>query len=115
MNFNNIGPRTGFFVCLLSAAVMMLGLFSMSGCSKSDPTGPYTLTAEEAMRAKASAENYFRQQIWPVKGEEGRDEMKSGIFVNCRPTDSNSNGRVSCQGKTPQYKGGWLDTTMYCG
>ena len=42
---------------------MMLGLFSMSGCSKSDPTGPYPLTAEEAKRAKASAENYFRQQI----------------------------------------------------
>ena len=66
---------------------MMLGLFSMSGCSKSDPTGPYPLTAEEAKRAKASAENYFRQQIWPVKGEEGRDEMKSGLLSTAgRPT-----------------------------
>ena len=95
---------------LFYAMFLALGL---SACSKKEDS-VYALSAEEKQRAGVNAQAYFRNAAWPVQ-EEGKDVNKTGIFNNCRPTDSNANGKVSCSGKTPAYKGGYQDVTMYCG
>lgn len=97
---------------LLLAAVV--AAISLSACSKKEDS-VYAMSAEEKQRAVVNAQAYFRNAAWPVIEAEGKDTLKPGIFNNCRPTDSNSNGKVSCSGKTPSYKGGYQDVTMYCG
>lgn len=96
---------------LLTCLTLALGL---SACAKKEAS-VYALNAEEKQRAVVNAQAYFRNAAWPVQDSEGKDVLKSGIFNNCRPTDSNANGKVSCSGKTPSYKGGYQDVTMYCG
>lgn len=73
--------------------------------------GLHALTSEEMIRAVANAKEYFANTAWPVN-----NVPSSGIYNNCRPTDSNHNGKVSCSGKTPGTEGkSWTNVTVYCG
>ena len=69
----------------------------------------YPLTADERKMAKTNAATYFEQQ-W-LAGDNRR-----GQVTNCRPSDSNANGYVSCYGIIPAdgptgYK---AETRMFC-
>lgn len=96
---------------LLLAAVV--AAISLSACAPKEAS-IYALDGEDKKHALVNAKAYFNNAAWPVL-EEGKDVLKIGIFNNCRPTDSNANGKVSCSGKTPAYKGGYQDVIMYCG
>lgn len=66
------------------------------------------LTPEENALAAANAKAYF-EQMWPTN--EGKD--KKGKFINCRPTDSNANGLVSCSGYVVDTDGVLQTATVY--
>ncbi|WP_374335369.1 hypothetical protein [Methyloversatilis sp.] len=69
----------------------------------------YALTPDEANLAQANAKSYFGQE-WVDAAN------KRGMFVYCKPTDSNKNGKVTCSGKIPNPPNGatYRDTDMYC-
>lgn len=54
----------------------------------------YALNDEERDLAIFNAKNYF-EQAWPLN-EEGKS--RKGKLIECRPTDSNRNGLVTCSG-----------------
>lgn len=130
--------KSFFLLAILSIFVS----FFFTACSKEDPQakanrlateaqakeaektktseGLHALTAEEIIRARDSAIAYFGNAAWPVRHKDKTtgefiDEAKPGVFDNCRPTDSNHNGKVSCTGRTPKYEGGFELITRYCG
>ena len=70
----------------------------------------YALTADERSLASANAKKYF-EQSWPVN----IGEPKNGKLINCRPTDSNKNGLVSCNGYAVNLKGELFEKTVYAG
>jgi hypothetical protein len=73
----------------------------------------HALTADERPRAVANAKSYFEKEF-PVivNGQRGTDR---GVFLECRPSDSNFNGLVTCKGQVPQLQGGFREVTRYCG
>ena len=54
----------------------------------------YALTADERKRANTNASNYFEKE-WVIS------EKRRGQVTMCRPSDSNTNGYVTCFGITP--------------
>jgi len=70
----------------------------------------YPLTDEERALADANAKKYF-EQVWPVN----QGEPKQGKKLNCRPTDSNKNGLISCTGYVVNLKGEYVEKTVYAG
>lgn len=68
----------------------------------------YPLNADERSLAAINAKSYFERE-WIQAGN------SRGQFVNCRPSDSNFNGLVSCFGMMPQPNGTYKETKMYCG
>lgn len=74
----------------------------------------YYLTAEEKMLAEANAKQFFNKQ-WPQKQQDGSMGQAMGYLSDCRNSDSNFNGLVTCAGKTPVLTGGYVDTVRYCG
>lgn len=73
----------------------------------------HSLTAEERVMAEINAKQYFEKEFPVVKGE--TITKINGAFLECRPSDSNFNGLVTCRGKVPQDNGGFKDITRYCG
>jgi hypothetical protein len=93
---------------------------SLSSCS--EPTSEqkskeqlakyHALTDTERDLAKANGKSYF-EISWP-SNDSSKTEVK-GKFISCRPTDSNSNNLVSCNGFAGNLKGELYEKTMYCG
>lgn len=73
----------------------------------------HALTADERPRAQANAKSYYEKEF-PVilNGVRGSER---GVFLECRPSDSNFNGLVTCKGQVPQINGGFKENTRYCG
>lgn len=93
---------------------------TLAACGKADPganvdkaitSGVYALNAEERQLAETNAKQFYNKQ-WPAKG----GDMKPGIWTECRPSDSNTNGLVTCSGFIPSQTQDVMATvTRYCG
>ena len=71
----------------------------------------HALGDEERSLAKANAKEFF-ERSWPSNA----GTTVQGQFINCRPTDSNANGLVTCTGYAGDVNTGRLvERTMYCG
>lgn len=68
----------------------------------------HPLTAEERNLADANAKNYFQKEWLPAGN-------KRGQLINCKPSDSNNNGLVTCNGYVPTPAGTFTETVMFCG
>jgi len=70
----------------------------------------YGLNSDERAMAQTNAKQFYEKE-WPVS----QTERANGFFIECRPSDSNFNGLVSCFGKVPKLGGGFVDIKRYCG
>ena len=73
----------------------------------------HALTADERPLAQANAKAFFEKEF-PVQ-KDGSLGKERGSFLECRPSDSNFNGLVTCKGLVPQVAGGFKEVTRYCG
>lgn len=96
---------------------------AIAGCSKSASdkvesnltNGVHPLNAEERTLAEMNAKQYFNRTFPQMQPDGSLGEAK-GMFLDCRPSDSNFNGMVTCHGMMPLAKGGYNDkATRYCG
>jgi len=67
----------------------------------------HALTADERQRAQINAKQYFEKE-WPIFGN------KRGMLNECRPSDSNFNGLVTCSGMVPDASA-YQEIRRYCG
>lgn len=74
----------------------------------------HALTADERPLAQTNAKAFFEKEF-PVQGKDGSLGKERGSFLECRPSDSNFNGLVTCKGLVPQLNGGFKEVTRYCG
>ncbi len=74
----------------------------------------HSLTADERPRATANAKSYYEKEFTVISGN-GQRGLERGVFLECRPSDSNFNGLVTCKGQVPQINGGFKEVTRYCG
>lgn len=100
---------------ILAIAVIAL----LTACDNNLPSsngagGAHNLSVDEMRRAEIIAGSYYSKD-WPTGVEQdGVLVMKKGVFISCRPQDSNRNWLVSCTGSIPRGKG-YIERTMYCG
>lgn len=119
--------RSSVFSRAAAVALMSLGLsLFVSGCGKQETTqdkitrnissgsGAYSLTMEEQQAAVVNATQYYNKG-WPQTQTNGSVSQVNGYFAECRNSDSNANGLVTCMGKVPKIEGGWDNVTRYCG
>jgi len=74
----------------------------------------HALSADERIAAQTNAKQFFEKE-WPQQKQDGSIGRERGFFNECRPSDSNSNGLVTCFGKVPRLAGGFEDVKRYCG
>lgn len=74
----------------------------------------HSLTADERPLAQANAKAFFEKEF-PVQRVDGTLTKERGQFLECRPSDSNFNGLVTCKGLIPLISGGFKEATRYCG
>lgn len=97
-------------VILAAMCVLAVGCGSKSATDKVNETTSkvYALNADERSLAAINGKSYFEREWVQAGGSRGQ-------FVNCRPSDSNFNGMVSCFGMMPQPNGTYKEMKMYCG
>lgn len=74
----------------------------------------HALTADERLLAETNAKQYFNKEF-PTLDQAGKNSTDRGVYLECRPSDSNFNGMVTCKGIVPQLAGGRKEITRYCG
>lgn len=98
-------------------ALIVIGLaFNLTGCGQSaeekiksaTEEKVYSLNADERLRVQANAKAYYEKE-WLIAGN------ARGALNECRPTDSNFNGYVSCSGSVPLAGGGYKEQKRFCG
>ena len=78
--------------------------------------GVHALGAEERQLAETNAKQFFNRSFPNGKDAAGELTTAKGMFLDCRPSDSNTNGLVTCHGILPKMSGGFDDkATRYCG
>lgn len=81
--------------------------------------GIYALKAEERQMAENNAKQYFNRDFPQMQVDSAGNRTMGtarGMFLDCRPTDSNANGLVTCHGMMPTASGGFNDHAVrYCG
>lgn len=78
--------------------------------------GVHALGAEERQLAETNAKQFFNRSFPNGKDQAGELTTAKGMFLDCRPSDSNANGMVTCHGILPKMTGGFDDkATRYCG
>lgn len=101
----------------------LAAVFSLSACGPAKTAtqkvdqqvaeGGYPLNADERILAASNAKSYF-EQGWPT-AVVGKEKVK-GTFISCRPSDSNTNGYVTCNGyKINPTTAVPEEVKMYCG
>lgn len=115
-------PRNLRFA-LLSLA-MACGTLSLTACGKatqderiekSMTQGVYALKADERQLAETDAKQFYNKPF-PAMLEDGTQGFKNGLWMECRPSDSNANGLVTCSGYVPSQTKKIMDVlTRYCG
>lgn len=106
---------------------LTLILIALAGCSQKtaqekvdDQTSRvHALSPEERNLAETNAKQFFNRSFPQAQGDgKGGIVMGDarGVFLDCRPSDSNYNGLVTCHGVMPLVRGGFDDkATRYCG
>lgn len=100
--------------------VLVISAVSLMGCDKQTneqkvqkqiTENQYSLNADERQMSVTNAKQYFEKQ-WTMSVDQ-----KRGQLINCRPSDSNANGMVSCTGYVPDPAPSTLvkEVKMYCG
>lgn len=110
---------------LFITALAMAAVFSLTGCGQKTveqqvtaniTDGVHALTAEERQLAETNAKQFFNRAFPNGNDAAGELTTAKGMFLDCRPSDSNANGLVTCHGILPKMKGGFDDkATRYCG
>jgi len=78
--------------------------------------GVHALSAEERQLAETNAKQFYNRSFPNGQDTAGELTTAKGMFLDCRPSDSNANGMVTCHGIMPKMKGGFDDkSTRYCG
>jgi hypothetical protein len=110
------------FTRILSIAIVASALFTQ-GCSQQTneqriqeqiTQKVHALGADERLQAQTNAKQFFEKE-WPQKKQDGSIGRERGFWNECRPSDSNANGLVTCFGKVPTLGGGFEDVKRYCG
>jgi protein involved in sex pheromone biosynthesis len=110
------------FTRILSIAILASALF-IQGCSQQTneqrireqiTQKVHALGADERLQAQTNAKQFFEKE-WPQKKQDGSIGRERGFWNECRPSDSNANGLVTCFGKVPTLGGGFEDVKRYCG
>lgn len=112
--------RPAYWIALVAAIILLVA--TLSGCNKTAEDkinqqikdNQHSLTADERPLATTNAKAYFEKE-YPVETAPGVLTKVRGQFLECRPSDSNFNGLVTCKGLVPQLKGGYQEVTRYCG
>lgn len=108
------------WACVIGVVVVL------SGCSRPSvedkvtaniTSGVHALAAEERQLAETNAKQFFNRKFPNGKDDRtGEMTTASGMFLDCRPSDSNANGLVTCHGILPKMSGGFDDKAVrYCG
>lgn len=75
----------------------------------------HALTADERILAETNAKQFFNRDF-PQRDASGQLATARGMWLDCRPSDSNYNGLVTCHGVLPLVNGGFNDKAVrYCG
>ena len=107
----------------LCVAALMIGAVSITACSSKTAEekiaqqiteNVHALTADERPLAQTNAKAFFEKEF-PVQTKDGTLTKERGSYLECRPSDSNFNGLVTCKGLVPQLTGGFKEVTRYCG
>lgn len=78
--------------------------------------GVHALSSDERLLAETNAKQLFNRAFPNGKDKEGELTTAKGMWLDCRPSDSNANGLVTCHGIMPKMSGGFDDkATRYCG
>jgi len=78
--------------------------------------GVHALSAEERQLAETNAKQFYNRSFPNGQDTAGELTTAKGMFLDCRPSDSNANGLVTCHGIMPKINGGFDDkSTRYCG
>lgn len=112
-------------IAIVLAFVLIASLLVLfAGCGQKSPEARvkeqteskvHALTAEERQLAETNAKQFFNRD-YPQKQADGSVLAVRGMFLDCRPSDSNYNGLVTCHGVLPTIGGGYNDkATRYCG
>lgn len=114
--------NTSRFASILFIMALAIGL---AACSKQSveervkaniTEGVHALTAEERQLAETNAKQFYNRSFPNGQDAAGELTTAKGMFLDCRPSDSNTNGLVTCHGIMPKMKGGFDDkSTRYCG
>ncbi|MGX0136327.1 hypothetical protein [Cupriavidus metallidurans] len=100
------------------AAVALMAIAVLSGCKEQTPEEKikaqtqdkvHALTADERQRAQINGKQFFEKEWKTPAG------LERGALNECRPSDSNYNGLVTCTGMVPQITGGYKEVKRYCG
>lgn len=110
---------------LKSIAIMALAVIALAACGKQTveqkvsaniKDGVHALSAEERQLAETNAKQFYNRSFPNGSDAAGELTTAKGMFLDCRPSDSNANGMVTCHGIMPKMKGGFDDkSTRYCG
>ena len=68
----------------------------------------HALTADERNLATINGKQFFEKEWLPAGGARGQ-------LISCRPSDSNFNGLVTCNGFVPTPSGEFVEKKRYCG
>lgn len=68
----------------------------------------HALTADERQLAMINAKSFYEKE-WSIY------DNKRGMVTECRPSDSNFNGLVTCTGMVPNSHSGYAEIKRYCG
>ena len=103
----------------------LIAALTLTACSKPSvedkvteniTNGVHALTSEERQLAETNAKQFFVRSFPNGQDAAGELTTAKGMFLDCRPSDSNANGMVTCHGIMPKMKGGFDDkSTRYCG
>lgn len=107
---------------LMTTLLILVATAALAACGKQTSEQKITrqiednvhaLTPDERTLAQTNAKAYYEKEF-PVE-RNGKLDRERGAFLECRPSDSNFNGLVTCKGMVPQPAGGFKEVTRYCG
>lgn len=93
---------------VVALALSACGEQSVEAKRAENMKGIHALTGEERNRAEINARQFYNKARVEAGGQVGQ-------FNECKPSDSNANGLVSCYGMVPQQGGGFKEVVRYCG
>lgn len=110
----------------LKLTITLAAVMALAACNKPQTVaekvkqniteGVRALGAEERQLAETNAKQFFNRSFPNGKDAAGELTTAKGMFLDCRPSDSNTNGMVTCHGILPKMTGGFDDkATRYCG